>query len=214
MHHTQREPAANVSIYVITPQWSDTRRLLNASDQALNNGVSLLQYRDKLRDFNAQLAVGRALAQLCRQYAVPFIVNDNVELAVQLEADGVHLGQHDGAIESAINSGLERVGISCYNQLSRAVEAAKSGATEVAFGSFYQSSTKPDAVTAKPSLLADFIGWRSDAISPRLVAIGGINADNAKPLALAGAEYLAVSGAIYAADDVAAATRNLINSVN
>ena len=207
----QRGQAA---IYVITPQWLDTERLLKASEQALSNGVSLLQYRDKLRDFNAQLDVGRSLARLCRRHSIPFIVNDNVELAVRLEADGVHLGQDDASIETAIGSGLGRVGISCYDQIALATKAAKAGATEVAFGSFFQSSTKPDAVSAEPALLSDFLKWRSNAIKPRLVAIGGINADNAKSLALAGAEYLAVSGAIYAADNVASATQALVNSLN
>lgn len=203
-----------VEIYALTPQWTDQDKLLSATDQALQNGISLLQYRDKLRDFNAKAALGKRLARLCRRHSVPLIVNDDIDLALEVGADGIHIGRDDAPIERAIGAGFARVGVSCYNQVQRAIDASHAGVTEVAFGSFYASQTKPDAATASDSLLGDFLRWRAPESQPRLVAIGGINADNAKPLATAGAEYLAVCGAIYAATDVAAATRALIESVN
>lgn len=176
--------------------------LVHAAQAALEGGARLLQYRDKTDDARRRLHEARALAALCEQYEVPLIVNDDVELALACNATGVHLGEHDGDIAVArakLGSGAI-IGVSCYDSLDRARDAAAAGADYLAFGAFFPSPTKPTAKQAAPQLLRD-----AKAFGLPLVAIGGITADNASSLIEAGADYLAVISAVFGAADVRAA---------
>jgi thiamine-phosphate pyrophosphorylase len=194
-------------VYAITPDCPDTQWLLTMSEAALNGGVAVIQYRTKAGDVALRHEQASELLLLCRQYGVPFIVNDDLRLADLIGADGVHLGRDDGSIrEARIILGPERViGISCYQDLERAREGQRLGADYVAFGSFFQSPSKPQAGRADLSLLRAASG----EITVPIVAIGGITVDNAGALIDAGADAIAVISALFDAPDVEAAARQL-----
>ena len=193
-------------LYAVTPDEPDTPRLLAAVEAALAGGARALQYRNKSADANLRLAQGRALLALCREYRRPLIINDHLDLALALDADGLHLGVEDGALAEAKTrlGGGRILGASCYDRLESALEAQRAGATYVAFGSFFPSSVKPGAVRAPLSLLA---AARAELSVP-IVAIGGITHDNAPRLIEAGAHGVAVISALFGAPDVRAAARD------
>jgi thiamine-phosphate pyrophosphorylase len=191
-------------LYLLTPDRADTDALCADVETALAAGGVLLQYRNKAAPPALRHAQILALQPICARHDVPLIVNDDVLLARELRADGVHLGEHD-ADPAAARSVLDAnaiIGVSCYDELGRAARAAANGADYIAFGAFYPSSTKPDARRASPQLLRDSAG-----IGLSRVAIGGINADNARPLIDAGADLLAVISDVFDAPDIAAAVR-------
>ena len=172
--------------------------LLAAAAAALRGGTALLQYRDKSGDDAQRRAEAEALLGLCRQHDVPLIINDDVELAAHIGADGVHLGQSDAAIASARQRlGADAIiGASCYASLDRARQLAAAGATYLAFGAFFPSATKPHAQRASPDLLRE-----ARVLALPLVAIGGITPDNALPLLAAGADFIAVVSGVFGAPD-------------
>lgn len=178
--------------------------LLHAAQAALEGGAALLQYRDKTDDVERRLREARALAALCARYGVPLIVNDDMHLALDCGAAGVHLGEHDGDIAAARaklgDSAI--IGVSCYDSLARARDAARAGADYLAFGAFYPSPSKPQARCPTPPILR-----QARVFGLPLVAIGGITADNAWSLIEAGADYLAVISAVFGATDARAAAR-------
>lgn len=180
-------------------------QLLPAVEQALYGGARLIQYRDKSMDGERRRRETQALAALCRQFSVPLLVNDDVKLAADVQADGVHLGRDDPAIEQARarlgKSAL--IGVSCYNQLARALDAEKRGADYVAFGSFFPSPTKPHAVRATLDLLKEA---RARLRVP-IVAIGGITPENGASLITAGADLLAVIDGVFGQSDIRAAAK-------
>jgi thiamine-phosphate pyrophosphorylase len=176
--------------------------LFAAVKAALASGAVLLQYRDKSTDSARRAFEARALRELCARFEVPFIVNDDVELALAVGADGVHLGQDDGDVAAArarLGAGAV-IGVSCYDSLARARQMAAAGADYLAFGAFFPSPTKPNARRATPDLLRE----AAPLGLPR-VAIGGITPDNAQPLIAAGADFLAVISGVFGAADVGAA---------
>ena len=193
-------------LYAVTPDEPDTPRLLAVVEAALAGGARALQYRNKSADANLRLAQGRALLALCREYRRPLIINDHLDLALALDADGLHLGVEDGALAEAKTrlGGGRILGASCYDRLESALEAQRAGATYVAFGSFFPSSVKPGAVRAPLSLLAA----AHAELSVPIVAIGGITHDNAPRLIEAGAHGVAVISALFGAPDVRAAARD------
>ncbi len=176
-----------------------------AIETALRSGIQVLQYRDKTQDHIKRLKQAQALKALCRDYAVPLIINDDVSLAQQIQADGVHLGKDDDRLLAArLLLGREAIiGVSCYNQLEQAQQAQAEGVDYIAFGSFYPSSTKPQAVRATPDLLRQ----AKPLLHVPIVAIGGIEPHNAAILLESGADFLAVITGIFGQDDVAAAVR-------
>ncbi len=193
-------------LYAIT----DDRRLgpdaqCGAALAALRGGARLIQYRDKGNDRARRLAEAGALAELCRAHQVPFIVNDDLRLAIAVQADGVHLGCQDPDIACARRQlpPESLIGVSCYADFDRARHAASAGADYIAFGSFYPSQTKPGAVRATPDLLAR----ANRELHLPTVAIGGITPENGAALLQAGADMLAVISAVFAAPDIAAAAR-------
>lgn len=178
--------------------------LLPAARAALEGGATMLQYRDKTRDATRRWNEARALKALCTEFDVPLIINDDVELARASEAAGVHLGEDDRAIADArmaLGSGAI-IGVSCYDSLQRARDAAAAGANYLAFGAFFPSTTKPGARHAKPDLLH---GARAFGLP--LVAIGGITPENGGSLVAAGADFLAVISTLFGARDVRATAR-------
>jgi thiamine-phosphate pyrophosphorylase len=170
---------------------------------ALRGGTSVLQYRSKAADWDRRLQEAQRLAAVCRTFRVPFIVNDAVELALAVSADGIHLGRDDTDLTAARRKlGDEFIlGASCYNSLQRALTAQGAGADYVAFGSFFPSPTKPHAVRADLELLSQA---RAQIHIP-IVAIGGITPENAGALLDAGADALAVIHGVFGQPDVKAA---------
>jgi thiamine-phosphate pyrophosphorylase len=178
-------------LYAITPEAADTVEKVRL---ALEGGVALLQYRRKRRD----LGEARAVAALARRHGVPLIVNDDIELALELDADGVHLGRDDGELGAArARLGDRILGASCYDDPELARRAVAAGADYVAFGSVFASPTKPAAVRAPLALFATRLGVP-------LCAIGGITLENAPRALGAGADLLAVVSDLFDAPDIRA----------
>jgi thiamine-phosphate pyrophosphorylase len=201
----RRARAARIAgLYALTPDLDDTGRLLAKVAAALDGGAAAIQYRNKAASVATRRAQAHALAQLCAGRDGLFIVNDDVDLAVEVGADGVHLGEDDDRITAARERlGPHRlVGVSCYGEWQRAQTAVAEGADYVAFGSFFPSATKPDARRADISLLR-----RAHALGVPAVAIGGITAANAPALIAAGASAVAVIADVFTHGDAADVTR-------
>lgn len=192
-------------LYAVTPDIADTPGLLATAEAALAGGARLLQYRNKSASSALRLAQARALLALCRGFQVALIINDHLDLALAVNADGLHLGAEDGSLAAArARLGPARIlGASCYDRLERALAAERLGADYVAFGSFFASSVKPGAVRAPLALLRQ----AKRRLSVPVVAIGGITLDNAPQLIAGGADGVAVVSALFGADDVRLAAR-------
>jgi len=191
-------------LYAVTP---DVLRpvppLATQVEQAIAGGARVIQYRNKDGDRAARLRTAQSLLAVCRAAAVPFIINDDPELAARISADGVHLGQDDPDPQAARNrlGPGAIIGVSCYNRLERALQAQAIGADYVAFGRFFPSATKPLAVPATSELLRQ--ARRHLAIP--LVAIGGITPENGELLIAAGADMVAAVEAVFGRSDIRAA---------
>jgi thiamine-phosphate pyrophosphorylase len=180
-----------------------TQSLIRRVELALAGGARLVQYRDKSRDLSLRLAQARALGTLCDAAGVPLIINDDIQLAAAVSADGVHLGRDDPDPREArrLLGPSALIGVSCYDRLDLAEAAQAAGADYVAFGSFFPSSTKPLAVRADLDLLRQ----ARRRIRLPLVAIGGITPENGAALIEAGADLLAVVSGVFGAPDLRAA---------
>ncbi|KAB2930555.1 MAG: thiamine phosphate synthase [Candidatus Contendobacter sp.] len=180
-------------------------RLTAAVEQAILGGARMIQYRDKSRDAARRLAQAEALNKLCRLHQVPLLINDDVELAAQVGAAGVHVGQDDPAFATARArlGGNAIIGVSCYDRLDLALEAARAGADYVAFGAFFPSPTKPTEIRSPIELLRQ----ARAALRVPIVAIGGITPANAPLLLDAGADALAVVSGVFGQPDIQAAAR-------
>lgn len=192
-------------LYLVTPDCDDTELLCTTVALALQGGVSLVQYRHKTANDALRIEQAGALLAICRTANIPLLINDHVALAVALDADGVHIGQHDRAIaETRSLVGKQKIiGASCYNRFELAEQAQADGADYVAFGACYPSPTKPNA----PRAPADLFMRARQSLSVPVVGIGGITLQNAPPLIAAGADALAVITDIFQAGDVAARCR-------
>jgi thiamine-phosphate pyrophosphorylase len=192
-------------LYAVTPDEADTDLLVAKVEAALQGGISVLQYRNKLANHKLQTQQARAILPLCRQYEVPLIINDSVKLCLTLDADGVHIGADDGNLaEIRARVGKDKIiGASCYNRFDLALAAQQAGADYVAFGACFASTTKPKAPVANLNL---FSQARAQLTIPA-VAIGGINLDNAIQVIGAGAHSLAVINAIFNVPDVKSSTQ-------
>ena len=180
-------------------------KLTNQVAAAIRGGAAVIQYRDKSSSPAQRQQQAAALVSLCHDHGIPLIINDDVELAVAVGAHGVHLGKADSTVRSARKQlGANAIiGVSCYNELERAVEAASEGADYVAFGRFFPSQSKPDTVTADPELLRQ----ARQRLGIPVVAIGGITPENGQPLITAGAQLLAAIHGVFGQADVQAAAR-------
>ena len=194
-------------LYALTPDRDESDALSAAVAAAIKGGATAIQYRNKSAPHARRHDQAARLRALCAARDAMFIVNDDVELAHAVAADGVHLGRDDSSVGDArAQLGPSAIiGASCYDSLDRAASAVAAGADYIAFGSFHPSATKPDAVRAQPHLLTVA---RSRWPIP-VVAIGGITAANARPLIAAGADTLAVLGGLFDAADVETAAREL-----
>ena len=208
------EPARLAGVYLLTPD-SDIRgfdAMLAVVKQALDAGVRVVQYRDKSSDAAQRLDRASRVAELTRAAGALLIVNDSIDAAISSGADGVHLGRDDGDVADARDRLPHHlIGVSCYNQFDRARAAIAAGADAVAFGSMFESGTKPAAVRAPLTLLSDA---RAAWPQRRIIAIGGINAESIATVAAAGAHAAAVLGAVFGTDRPAQAVRELIQRFN
>jgi len=189
-------------LYAITPEEPDTERLLILVRAALAGGAAAIQYRSKTASSALRREQARALAELCRGYRAPLIVNDDIGLVREAGADGVHLGADDGDLAEARRQlGPDKLlGASCYNRLDLAIAAKGAGADYVAFGAVFDSPTKPAAVRAPLALFAE----ARNAVGLPLVAIGGITPENAAAVIAAGADAVAVISAVFDGPNVKA----------
>ncbi len=190
-------------LYLLTPDEPDTGALLARVDAVLDH-AALLQYRNKSASAALRRQQAEALLVLCKARGVRLIVNDDLALAQAISADGVHLGEDDGDVQAArATLGPDAlIGVSCYDDLERARAAVATGASYIAFGAIFPSSTKPNARRASFDLLRD----SADLRLPR-VAIGGITPDNARLVVAAGADLIAVISGVFDAPDPPAAAR-------
>jgi thiamine-phosphate pyrophosphorylase len=183
-------------LYAITPDSADTESLVRKVEQALKAGVAMLQYRNKMISKDKRLLQAKELAPLARGYGVPFIVNDDIEIALVVGANGAHLGKDDGELSLARSKLAGKIlGASCYDNLENARAAIRAGADYVAFGSVFPSPSKPEAVRAPLTLFHNDLGVP-------LCAIGGITLENAPALLAAGADLLAVLSDLFDAPDI------------
>ncbi len=199
---TAARPAAVKGLYLITPDEADTARLLARTAPLLAAGATWLQYRNKAAGDALRQQQATALQALCSESGVPLIVNDDVRLAREVGAAGVHLGEDDGNIAAArgLLGARAIIGSSCYDRLDLAEAAVAAGADYVAFGAFFPSRSKTVTRQATVELLS-----QAACLGVPRVAIGGITPDNARRLVEAGAELVAVISGVYdAADPVAA----------
>jgi len=189
-------------LYAITSAslCADPNRLRQAVAAALRGGAVLIQYRDKQNDVRAQHANAEGLLALCHEHAARLIINDDVELAERIGADGVHLGTRDGSLAAArARLGPDAIiGASCGPSLTRAREALADGASYLAFGRFFDSRTKPDAPHATVELLSEA---RATLAAPRC-AIGGVTPDNAGNLIAHGADLIAAVEGVFGHHDL------------
>ena len=172
-------------------------------ERALAAGpVAAFQFRVKGLDQHEAARLAEPLQAICRAGDAAFIVNDSIALAKRLKADGVHLGQRDGSVREAREAlGREaQIGVTCHASRHLAMEAGDAGADYVAFGAFFPSPTKPSE--HRPEL--DLLEWWSGLMEIPCVAIGGITPDNCAPLVASGADFLAVSSAVWAGDEAEA----------
>jgi thiamine-phosphate pyrophosphorylase len=191
-------------LYALTPDDDDTTRLATLVGAALEGGAAAIQYRHKTASDALRRTQAALLARLCATRGALFIVNDDPALAAAVGADGVHVGADDASVAAAremVGSG-RLVGASCYDDFARAEAAVRAGADYVAFGSFFASATKPAARRADAALLG-----RARSLGVPIVAIGGIDAGNARSLVDAGADAVAVLRDLFDAADAASVAR-------
>jgi thiamine-phosphate pyrophosphorylase len=196
-------------LYLVTPDWDDTQKLLSVTECGLRGGAALVQYRHKTAGPELRREQATHLLALCRKYNRPFIVNDHVDLCLELGADGVHVGGTDESIAKvrATVGPAKIVGASCYGSMELARDAQKAGASYVAFGGFYPSRIKKYEVSTPPGIVAQA---KAEIPLPNCV-IGGMTRENAVPLIAHGADMVAVISSVYFAEDPEQAARGFVD---
>lgn len=198
------------NLYAITDsQLLPGDKLFYAVADALKGGCKLVQYRDKSSDHARRVFEAKSLLNLCNQYQAQLLINDDVQLAQEVGAHGVHLGQGDTNPVAArlILGSSAIIGVTCHDSLELAQQAIKDSANYIAFGRFFPSNTKPDARPAPISLISEARA-RFDQIP--ITVIGGITLKNGKQLLDAGADLLAVCHSLFSAEDITAQARKFI----
>jgi len=193
-------------LYAVTPDDSDITSLTRKVSRALAGGARIVQYRNKSASAELRHEQGAALLALCREAHIPLVINDDLDLARGICADGLHVGREDISIAAArALLGQDRLlGASCYDRLELALAAREAGADYVAFGSAFPSATKPGAARAPLSLYREAKG----RLGLPVVAIGGITTENAHSVIEAGADAVAVISALFDAPDIEATARS------
>ncbi|MGB9711347.1 MAG: thiamine phosphate synthase [Thermodesulfovibrio sp.] len=187
-------------LYVITDEkLTPYEKILEMVEEALNGGACVVQLRDKTNSDNFLLPYGFLLKELCEKYNAYFIVNDRVDLAMKLDAHGVHIGKEDADI-SEVKEKLKNkiIGVSCYGDIKKAKNMESLGACYVAFGSFYYSPTKPQAEIVDKSIIIE----AKKILSIPVCVIGGLNVERAKELVNLGADIVAVVSDIWTAPSI------------
>ncbi|HAZ91556.1 MAG TPA: thiamine phosphate synthase, partial [Eubacterium sp.] len=187
-------------LYAVTDRhWLNGRRLVDVVRESLEGGVTFVQLREKTLDDEAFLAEARELKELCREYKVPFVINDNVDIAIAMDADGVHVGQSDmeaGDVRAKLGPN-KIIGVSAQT-VEQAILAQKRGADYIGVGAVFPTGSKDDA----EDVSYDTLKAICEAVSIPVIAIGGIGEANVSKLAGSGIVGVAVISAIYAADDI------------
>jgi thiamine-phosphate pyrophosphorylase len=186
-------------LYLVTPDWNDTEKLIAATEQAIQGGATLLQYRHKTASEVLRFEQASALLALCRRLQVPLIINDHLDLCERIDADGIHVGGTDASVaEVRASIGKEKiVGASCYGDMQLARDAANAGASYAAFGGFYPSLVKKYEVATSASIITQALS----ELSIPLCVIGGMTPQNSRPLIELGAHSVAAISSVYAASD-------------
>lgn len=195
-------------LYIVTPDWDDTAKLLETTEMALRGGAALVQYRHKTADAGLRREQAECLLALCRSYQKPLVINDFVDLCLAIDADGVHVGGTDQAVADvrAMVGPDKIVGASCYGDLQLAHAAHRAGASYVAFGGFYPSRVKQYEVSTP----LDIVSRAKAALPSPVVVIGGMTVDNAAPLVAHGADMVAAISSVYTAGDPRAAAQRFV----
>ncbi|MGO1766485.1 MAG: thiamine phosphate synthase [Advenella sp.] len=195
-------------LYGITPEWHDADRLRQAVSLACEGGMRVLQWRHKTMQPEQARDVAASLRDICRDAGVLFIVNDDWELALALDADGVHLGKDDATV-ATVRSRLQSqghapflIGVSCYDSLGLAAAALQDQTDYIAFGALFPSTVKPEAVRAPLSLFRETRTLPGANQATTLVAIGGNNRQNAQLAVQAGADSIAVITGLFGEEDI------------
>ncbi len=194
-------------LYAITdPNLIQADQLINSVKQAILGGAHLIQYRNKTGLAEVCIREASTLLNLCNQYDIPLIINDDVALARQIGAQGVHIGKLDVRMDQArdILGSHAIIGVSCYNRMDLALSAQTQGANYVAFGSFFNSATKPNAIQANVNLIYQ----AKQTLDIPVCAIGGITIDNATLLIDAGIDMLAVIHGVFSQADIRSAAEH------
>ena len=193
----QHSPLYAITDSILMPD----EKLFSGVEAALKGGCKFVQYRDKSQNAVRRLADAQKLLTLCNQHNANLIINDDVQLAHQINAHGVHLGQGDGDVKAArllLGEGAI-IGVTCHDSLELAEQAIAEGATYIAFGRFFSSNTKPDARPAPLNLLTQA---RAKFPNKMIAAIGGITTENAQQVLTAGADLIAVCHSLFVAGDI------------
>ncbi len=199
-------------LYAITDPELMGADLVAKAEQAILGGIKILQYRNKTASLEQQEQEANTLARLCNEHDVIFIINDNVELAIKVNADGVHLGQKDTQLQQArkLLGKNKIIGVTCNNKIEFAQTAQEQGADYVAFGRFFNSLTKASAPHAELSLLSE----ARKQITVPIAAIGGITPESAPLLLNEGVDMLAVIQGIFGQTDILKATRQFVEIID
>lgn len=194
-------------LYAVTDRhWLDGKKLADVVKESLDGGVTFVQLREKTLEDDKFLEEARELKELCREYKVPFVINDNVDIAIAMDADGVHVGQSDmeaGNVREKLGPD-KIIGVSAQT-VEQAVLAEKRGADYLGVGAVFPTGSKDDAVEVSHETLKAIC----EAVSIPVIAIGGISVNNVSELAGSGIVGIAVISAIYAAKDIKKATEDL-----
>jgi thiamine-phosphate pyrophosphorylase len=187
-------------LYVITDEkLTPYDKILEMVEEALKGGAKIVQLRDKTNSDNFLISYGFSLKELCEKYNAYFIVNDRVDLAIKVNAHGVHIGKEDADIAQVKQKLRNKIiGVSCYDDIERAKIMESLGASYVAFGSFYPSYTKPEAKVVDKSIIQE----AKKILSIPVCVIGGLNVERAKELVFLGADMVAVVSDIWTAPSI------------
>ncbi len=196
-------------LYIVTPDWDDTAKLLDVTEKALKGGAAIVQYRHKTATPELRREQAKVLQALCKRYQRPFIINDFIDLTMELDADGIHVGESDESVAKvrAAVGPNKIVGASCYGDMDLVRKAHKAGADYIAFGGFYPSRIKKYPVTTELDIVAQM---KKEIPELPSCAIGGIDLENAVPLVERGIDMIAVISSVYFADDPEAAARAFV----
>ena len=196
-------------LYAVTDRhWLEGRTLYEVVKESLDGGATFIQLREKNLDHEAFLDEAREIKRLCSEYKVPFVINDDVEIAMEVDADGVHVGQSDmeaGDVRQKLGPD-KIIGVSAQT-VEQAILAEKRGADYLGVGAVFPTGSKDDAIDVSHDTLKEIC----DAVSIPVIAIGGITIENIPKLAQTGIVGIAVISAIYGAKDIVEATRKLKN---